>query len=207
CVDGDDYQSIYSFRLADISNILSFQQDYPDARVFKLEQNYRSTQTILGAAGHVIAHNENQIKKRLWTENGSGEAVQICRCPTDRHEAQWVANEILFLQREYRLSDIAVLYRTNAESRLIEEECIKNRIPYRLIGGLRFYVRKEVRDILAYLRLIHNPKDSLSLQRIINTPRRGIGAKTLQAYARYANDNELSLFEALCNSEACGVKI
>ena len=205
CVVGDDYQSIYSFRLADISNILSFQQDYPDARVFKLEQNYRSTQTILEAAGHVIAHNENQIKKRLWTENGSGEAVQICRCPTDRHEAQWVANEILFLQREYRLSDIAVLYRTNAQSRMIEEECIKNRIPYRLIGGLRFYDRKEVRDILAYLRLIHNPKDSLSLQRIINTPRRGIGAKTLQAYARYANDNELSLFEALCNSEACGV--
>lgn len=205
CIVGDDFQSIYSFRLADISNILGFQRDYPDAKVFKLEQNYRSTQTILEAAGSVIAFNENQIQKRLWTENGQGEPVQICSCPTDRHEAQWVANEILFMQRDYRLSDIAVLYRTNAQSRMIEEECIKNRIPYRLIGGLRFYDRKEVRDILAYLRLINNPKDSLSLQRIINTPKRGIGAKTLQAYATYANDQELSLFEALCNSEACGV--
>lgn len=205
CVVGDDFQSIYSFRLADISNILGFQNDYPDAKVFKLEQNYRSTQTILHAANGVIAHNRNQIAKRLWTQNPKGEPVQICRCPTDRNEAEWVVNEILFLRREYRLADIAVLFRTNAQSRLIEEECLKHRLPYRLVGGLRFYDRKEVRDVLAYLRLIHNPHDALSLQRIINVPRRGVGAKALEAYARYAIEHEVPLFEALKHSEECGV--
>src|SRR5690606_21561 len=135
------------------SNILNFQRDYPEAQVFKLEQNYRSTQTILKAANELIAHNENQIPKTLSTENPVGELIQICRCPSDRHEAEWVMNEILFLQRRYRLSDIAVLYRTNAQSRVLEEECLKHNIPYRLVGGLRFYDRKEVRDMLAYLRL------------------------------------------------------
>lgn len=206
CIVGDDFQSVYSFRLADISNILDFQNDYPDAQVFKLEQNYRSTQTILEAANHIIAKNENQLEKKMWTNNGVGDLIQICRCPSDRHEAGWVLNEILFLQRRYQLADMAILYRTNAQSRLLEEECLKNNIPYRLVGGLRFYDRKEIRDILAYLRLIHNPHDSLSLQRIINQPRRGIGAKTLQRYAAYANDNEIPLFEALHHSEACGVK-
>lgn len=205
CVVGDDFQSVYSFRLADISNILNFQKDYPDARVIKLEQNYRSTQMILDAANAVISRNPNQIKKRLWTENGRGEPVRICRCPSDRHEAAWVMSEILFLRQRYRFSDIAILYRTNHQSRVVEEECLKHRIPYRIVGGMRYYDRKEVKDILAYLRLIHNPQDSLSLQRVINLPKRGVGAKTLQKYAQYANEHECSLFEALKHSEAAGV--
>lgn len=205
CVVGDDFQSVYSFRLADISNILNFQEDYPDARVIKLEQNYRSTQMILDAANAVISRNPNQIKKRLWTENGRGEPIRICRCPSDRHEAAWVMSEIMFLRQRYRFSDIAILYRTNHQSRVVEEECLKHRIPYRIVGGMRYYDRKEVKDILAYLRLIHNPQDSLSLQRVINLPKRGVGAKTLQKYAQYANEHECSLFEALKHSEAAGV--
>lgn len=197
CIVGDDFQSVYSFRLADISNILNFQEDYPDARVVKLEQNYRSTQTILDAANAVIAKNTQQLEKRMWTENGVGEPIRICRCPTDRHEAIWTIEQILYLQKRYRLADMAVLYRTNAQSRVIEEECLKYHVPYRLVGGLKFYDRKEVKDILAYLRLIHNPQDSLSLQRIVNVPARGVGAKTLQKYAQVANETECSLFEAM----------
>lgn len=205
CIVGDDFQSVYSFRLADISNILNFQRDYPDARVIKLEQNYRSSGNILEAANAVIANNTNQLKKRLWTEKSPGEPIRICGCPSERHEAQWVMNEILFLRQYYRLSDIAVLFRTNHQSRVFEEECIQYQIPYRLVGGLRYYDRKEVKDLLAYLRLIQNPHDSLSLQRIINIPRRGMGAMTLQKYAHYANEHGCSLFEALKNGEAAGV--
>lgn len=205
CIVGDDAQAIYGFRGSDIANILNFQQDYPNATVIRLEQNYRSTQVILNAANAVIAKNANQMPKALWTANGEGEPIRLCQCPSDRHEAAWVLGEIQFMRRLRPYSDTAILFRTNAQSRVLEEECMKNRIPYRLVGGFKFYDRKEIKDMLCYLRLIHNPQDSLSLQRVINVPKKGVGTKALQQYAEYGNEKELPLFEALKAGKEIGV--
>ncbi len=195
CVVGDDGQSIYGFRMADISNILNFQKDYPDARVIKLEQNYRSTKTILKAANEVISHNRNQLDKTLWTHNPLGDPIRYCLTPDDKAEASFIVQEIQFMAREHSFSDIAILYRSNSQSRVLEEQLIRCRIPYRIVGGFRFYDRAEIRDTLAYLRLLVNPKDNVSLLRVINTPRRGVGEKALGQLAAYAAANQLSLFE------------
>lgn len=182
-VVGDDAQSIYSFRGADLRNILNFEKDWPDARMVVLDQNYRSTQTILDAATHIISHNRMQKEKRLWTEQQKGEAIKICGLENERDEARFVSDTVPELVRDgYALKDIAVLYRTNAQSRSIEEAMMTENIPYRLIGGVKFYQRKEIKDILAYLRLLINPQDTFSLKRAINTPPRGIGKKLLLTY-------------------------
>ncbi|MBT6401097.1 UvrD-helicase domain-containing protein [candidate division WWE3 bacterium] len=180
-VVGDMSQAIYSFRGADYRNILNFQNDYEGATVYNLEQNYRSTQNILDSATNIIKNNSSHIPLNLWTDNGKGEKVLIYTGRNERSEAEFVINETLReLSEKRKFSDIAILYRTNAQSRNIEEHLIKNNIPYRIIGGLRFYARKEVKDIIAYLRVIFNPKDSVAWSRIMNVPTRGIGAKTLE---------------------------
>ncbi len=181
CVVGDDAQSIYRFRGADIGNILRFSRDYPDACVVKLTRNYRSTGRILQAAGDVIRNNAGRIEKELWTENPEGDLIGWMLAPTDRDEAAFVAGRVLGHRRagDHALEEMAVLYRTNAQSRLIEEAFMRDRIPYRIFGSVRFYDRKEIRDLLAYLRLIVNPADDVSLRRIVNVPARGIGKVTL----------------------------
>ena len=178
-VVGDMSQAIYSFRGADFRNILNFQRDYPDAKIYNLEQNYRSTQNILDAAKNVIKNNSTHIALDLWTENKGGEKIVVFSGGTDKEEVAFVVDEIsnqISLGKSF--GDIAILYRTNAQSRAIEESLIKNNTPYRIFGGVRFYSRKEIKDIVAYLRIIHNPKDSVSWKRIINTPPRGIGQKS-----------------------------
>lgn len=180
-VVGDMSQAIYSFRGADFRNILNFQKDYPEAKIYNLEQNYRSTQNILDAAKNVIKNNSTHIPLDLWTENEGGEKVVVFSGGTDKEEISFVINEItnqISLGKSF--GDVAVLYRTNAQSRAMEEALIKNNIPYRIFGGVRFYSRKEIKDIVAYLRVIHNPKDSVSWKRIINIPPRGIGQKTME---------------------------
>jgi DNA helicase-2/ATP-dependent DNA helicase PcrA len=198
CVVGDDAQSIYAFRGADISNILGFQRDYPDAKVFRLEQNYRSTKTILAAADSVISHNSKQLKKKLWTENPDGDQVTLHICPDDREEGrrvvQCVEHEVS--HRKLGLRDIAVLYRTNAQSRAIEDALRRAGLPYVIIGGVAFYRRKEIKDAIAYLRLIANPKDDESLLRIINVPSRKIGDTTLARLNSFARDQKLPLLDA-----------
>ncbi|WP_227764847.1 DNA helicase PcrA [Zhaonella formicivorans] len=199
CVVGDPDQSIYGWRGADIQNILDFEEDYPDAKVIKLEQNYRSTKTILQAANHVIANNTGRKEKALWTENKKGEPV-ICFIGQDeRHEAEFIAGEIYRRHhqegRSYR--EFAVLYRTNAQSRVFEETFIRHGIPYEVIGGLKFYERKEIKDILAYLRVLANPSDTVSLSRIINVPKRGIGEATFAKVEEFAGQVGLSPYEAL----------
>lgn len=181
CVVGDDDQSIYGWRGADIRNILEFEKDYPEARVIKLEQNYRSTQRILAVANAVIAYNRGRKPKELWTSNGIGDPVYCYQAFDERDEAQFVAATIreMINGGEAGFGDCAVFYRTNAQSRSFEEECIRNNIPYRIYGGVRFYERREIKDILAYLRLVANPADEVSLRRIINVPRRGIGEAAL----------------------------
>ena len=173
---GDDAQSIYQFRKADIRNILNFQKDYPKAQVVLLEQNYRSTKNILAAAQEIISNNRGQIQKSLWTDNSGGEKVLIKEVLNERREASFIVNKLRELEKEtYKLKDCAVLYRTHAQSRAIEEALISNAIPYQIVGGVKFYARKEIRDILAYLKIIANPSDILSFERIINIPPRGIG--------------------------------
>ncbi len=180
-VVGDMSQAIYSFRGADYRNILNFQKDYPGAAVYNLEQNYRSTQTILDAAKHVIKNNSSHIPLDLWTENGMGNKILNFRAASEKEEAQFVADEIINqIENGYEYKDMAVLYRTNAQSRNIEETLIRNNIPYKIVGGQRFYARKEIKDVIAYLRVIHNPKDSVSWERIINVPPRGIGKKGVE---------------------------
>ena len=180
-VVGDDNQSIYGFRGADIRNILEFERDFPRARVVKLEQNYRSTQTILDAANYVVANNSRKKEKRLWTSNGQGDRVRLYKAWDGKEEAYFVARELQHLMgRGFTLQDCAILYRTNAQSRLLEEVLLSERLPYRMLGGIRFYERLEIKDTLAYLRLLLNPVDALSLERVINTPRRGVGPKTLE---------------------------
>lgn len=198
CVVGDDDQSIYGWRGADISNILDFEKDYPNATVIKLEQNYRSTKNILDAANNVIKNNGRRKSKKLWTQNPEGNNIKLFRADTDRYEVQFIIGEV---QKIYEQSgsynDFAVLYRTNAMSRTLEEGFVKSSIPYRVIGGLKFYDRKEVKDILAYLRFVNNNNDSIGLERIINTPKRGIGDSTIEKIKVFAGDFDLSLYEAL----------
>ena len=195
CVVGDDDQSIYKFRGADIGNILNFEESFPGAKVIKLEQNYRSTQNILDAANEVIRHNTGRKEKRLWTANEAGPKVSFYQFDTAKEEADFVLQEI---QKEgVSLKDQAVLYRTNAQSRLFEERCIFYNIPYRLVGGVNFYQRREIKDILAYLKIIANGEDDLATLRVINVPRRGIGAASMSKATVFASANNLSLYEAL----------
>lgn len=198
CVVGDDDQSIYSWRGADIRNILEFEKDFPDVTVIRLEQNYRSSGTILKAAGAVVAKNFGRKGKTLWTENPDGEPIRVIRKETDRDEARFVASEIRSLQcHTLPLTEVAVFYRTNAQSRLVEEALVADGLPYHIVGGVRFYARLEVKDILAYLRLLENPADELSLKRIINVPPRGIGAATVDKIAELARRQGVSLLVAL----------
>lgn len=195
CVVGDDDQSIYRFRGADITNILSFEETFPGAKVIKLEQNYRSTQNILNAANGVIRHNWGRKDKTLWTANGEGDLIRFKQFDTAREEADFVAREIR--DSGYSYQDQAVLYRTNAQSRLIEERCIFYNVPYRLVGGVNFYQRKEIKDILAYLKTIANGVDDLAVLRIINVPKRGIGATTMGKVTSFASEHGMSLYDAL----------
>lgn len=195
CVVGDDDQSIYRFRGADIENILSFESAFPGAKVIKLEENYRSTQNILNAANGVIRHNRGRKDKTLWTANGEGSLVQFRQFDMAREEADFVARQIR--DSGYSYQDQAVLYRTNAQSRLIEERCIFYNVPYRLVGGVNFYQRKEIKDILAYLKTIANGVDDLAVLRIINVPKRGIGATTMGKVTAFASEHGMSLFAAL----------
>ncbi len=197
CVVGDDDQSIYGWRGADIRNILDFEKDFPDAAVIKLEQNYRSTANILDAANQVIALNENRKDKALWTEEGPGEMIKLYRAGDEREEAAWIAMQIRNLRAQGEdYARNAVLYRTNAQSRVIEEAFVQSGVKYRMYGGLKFYDRKEVKDILAYLRVIVNPADDISVRRIINVPRRAIGETTVAELARYAQEEEMPLLTA-----------
>lgn len=202
CVVGDADQSIYGWRGADIQNILDFEKDYPDAKLVKLEQNYRSTQVILDAANAVIDNNNGRKPKNLWTANGNGSEIVYYQANDERDEARYVIENMQKLQMNEgaKLGDMAVLYRTNAQSRVFEEMLIKSGIAYTMVGGTKFYERKEIKDALAYLRLIFNPSDSLSLLRIINVPRRGIGDATLARLQEYANASGQSLFEVVTNA-------
>ncbi|HUX47900.1 MAG TPA: UvrD-helicase domain-containing protein [Dehalococcoidia bacterium] len=199
CVVGDPDQSIYSWRFADLRNILSFEKDYPEAKVVFLEQNYRSTKTILEVASDVISANVQRKPKELWTENEDGTPVAVIESYNAEEEAQSVVNEIekLTVQEQLSLKDCAVMYRVNAQSRALEETFLRYGVPYKLIGGTRFYQRREVKDIIAYLKLIHNPQDNVSLTRIINVPARGIGPRTLSQLQSWAKAHDTSLFEAL----------
>ncbi|MGA9117911.1 MAG: UvrD-helicase domain-containing protein, partial [Bacteroidota bacterium] len=199
CVVGDDAQSIYAFRGADIRNMLDFQSDYPDAKVFRLEQNYRSTKKILSAADSLIKNNRAQISKTLWTGNEEGEAVSVESCSDDREEGRRVVARIEeeIGRRKLGLKDVAVLYRTNAQSRAIEDALRRAGIPYGIVGGVAFYRRKEIKDILAYLKVIVNPDDQESFLRIINYPVRGIGAVALKKLAAFAGERNLSLLKAI----------
>ena len=199
CVVGDDDQSVYRFRGANVRNILNFERDYADAKIIKLEQNYRSTGLILEAAMAVVTKNPDRKDKTLWTENGRGRAIGYFCAQDELHEAEVVCQNIAGLHREEGLSyrDIAVFYRTNAQSRVLEDELRRAGIAYQVVGGLRFYDRQEIKDVLAYLRLLVNPRDTLSLRRIINVPRRGIGSTTVARLEEFARDRGLSGLEAL----------
>lgn len=198
CVVGDDSQSIYSWRGANFRNILNFEKDYKDAKVILLEQNYRSTKTILNAANSVIKNNIQKKDKNLWTDNETGEKIKYVRAVDEKDEASFVTREIKSLKEQgISLDDIAVLYRTNAQSRTIEEGFLNSNIPYRIVGAFAFYSRKEIKDLLAYLKLIYNPKDDVSLMRIINYPKRGIGAKTIDNLSMDAVLNNASMFDSI----------
>ena len=198
CVVGDDDQSIYGWRGADIRNILDFEKDFPDAQVIKLEQNYRSTANILDAANQVIAHNEGRKEKALWTEAEEGEKIHLYTAGDEREEAAWICERVRKLQKEQMpYSQMAVLYRMHAQSRVLEEMFTRAGIPYKIFGGTRFYDRKEIRDALAYLRVMVNPADDVSLVRIINTPKRSIGDSTVAILQEYAREEELPLFSVL----------
>jgi DNA helicase-2/ATP-dependent DNA helicase PcrA len=199
CVVGDPDQSIYSWRFADLRNILSFEKDYPEAKVVFLEQNYRSTKTILEVAADVISANVLRKPKKLWTENEDGASVTLIESYSAEEEAQSVVSEVekLIVQEQMSLRDCAVMYRVNAQSRALEETFLRYGVPYRLVGGTRFYQRQEVKDIIAYLRVINNPNDDVSLTRIINVPGRGIGQKTIGALQSWARSHDISLYEAL----------
>ena len=197
-VVGDNDQAIYAFRGANYKNILNFEKDYPNAKVILLEENYRSTQNILDAANSVIKHNKMRKDKNLWCNNDIGSKVKYIKTDTDKEECEYVAEKIKELHdNNISYEDIAILYRTNAQSRLIEEEMLKKGIPYRIVGSFYFYNRKEIKDLLCYLRLINNHDDDVSLLRIINTPKRGIGEKTIESLTNKANMNKTSLFEAI----------
>ena len=207
CVVGDDAQSIYAFRGADIRNILDFEKDYPQCRVFRLEQNYRSTKTILGAADSLIRNNERQIAKKLWTGNAEGDPVVLDICDDDREEARSIVTHVQeeTHKRKLGLNDFAVLYRTNAQSRTIEDALRRAAVPYVIVGGVAFYRRKEIKDILAYLRIVANPRDDESVLRVINVPARAIGNTTLQRIRAVASGKRLSILEALASPHLEGV--
>ena len=209
CVVGDDAQSIYSFRGANISNILNFQRDYDQVAVYRLEQNYRSTKTIVEAANSVIANNKNQLDKVVWTANHEGERITLHRAPTDAEEGRYVAGSIFELKMQEQLpnGDFAVLYRTNSQSRAIEDALRKRDIPYRIYGGLSFYQRKEIKDLLAYLRLIVNPNDEEALMRVINFPARGIGQTTVEKIRVAANEFGLTAFQIMDQINTVSIKI
>ncbi|MBA9028685.1 MULTISPECIES: DNA helicase PcrA [Bacillaceae] len=207
CVVGDSDQSIYRWRGADIANILSFEKDYPNATMIFLEQNYRSTKKILEAANKVIDNNRNRKPKNLWTENMDGNKIRYFRADSEQGEAQFVAGKINEIVRDSarKLSDIAILYRTNAQSRVMEEVLLKSNLQYTIVGGIKFYDRKEIKDILAYLRLIANPDDDISLRRVINVPKRGIGATSLDKVADYAAMTDGSMYQALQDIDMIGL--
>lgn len=208
CVVGDDAQSIYSFRGATIENILQFQKDYDDVKVVKLEQNYRSTQNILKVANEVISNNKNQIEKVLFTENAEGEKIKLIRTMTDNEEGKFVADTIQEqkLRNHYRNKDFAILYRTNAQSRAFEESLRRMNIAYIIYGGISFYQRKEIKDFIAYMRLIVNPRDEEALKRIINFPARGIGKTTVDKAVLFANENNISMWEVLTKAAQFGFR-
>lgn len=199
CVVGDEDQSIYAFRGADIRNILEFEKDFPGAAIIKLEENYRSTKNILGAANSVIKNNTERKEKQLWTSRAEGEKVAFFQGSNEWEEARFVGDSIKELNRRGGVSfrDVAILYRTHSLSRVLEEEFMRSGIPYRIVSGVRFYERKEIKDLLAYLRLIHNPSNDISFLRVVNTPRRGIGETTLDRLGTYAQQFELSLYDSL----------
>ncbi len=204
CVVGDDAQSIYAFRGATIANILNFERDYPELKVFKLEQNYRSTQTIVEAANSVIRHNKAQLPKRVWTHNETGTPVELIKAVTDQEEGRLVATSIFEekMQHQLRYSDFAVLYRKNQQSRILEDVVRRMNIPYKVVGGISFYQRKEIKDLLAYFRFTLNHDDEASFRRIVNLPKRGIGETTVDKLVVAANDHGISLWEALQNASA-----
>ncbi len=207
CVVGDDAQSIYAFRGADIGNILSFQRDYPEAETVRLEQNYRSTQRILQLADSIIKHNKDQLEKTLWTENAEGDYVLLMEALSEKDEAQKIERAIrdLHVRYGYGYEHFAVLYRTNAQSRSIEDALRRGGIPYRVIGGVSFYQRKEIKDVLAYLRLIVNPNDTASLRRIINYPTRGIGERTQDRIIEFSREEGVTVWEALQRVDELGL--
>lgn len=205
-VVGDSDQSVYGFRGADMTNILEFESFFPDAGTVVLEQNYRSTQRILDAANAVIANNVSRVPKNLWTSSGSGELIRLYKAQTDREEAAFIASKIIELtSTAHSFSDIAVFYRTNSQSRVVEEEFVRRVIPYRVIGGTRFYDRKEVKDILAYLRVINNPQDEVSMRRILNVPKRGVGDASIAKVDLFANMVNTAFVDALDQAESAGV--
>ncbi|SHN53304.1 DNA helicase-2 / ATP-dependent DNA helicase PcrA [Butyrivibrio hungatei DSM 14810] len=203
CVVGDDDQSIYRFRGANIRNILDFEKVYPDATVIKLEQNYRSTQEILDAANAVISNNYGRKDKALWTDQKDGDKVKLVEFDTAYDEAEFIASDIGKLKRNGKLSynDVAVLYRTNAQSRLLEERFVVEGIPYDIVGGTNFYARREIKDLLAYLKTIDNGRDDIAVKRIINVPKRGIGATTIEYVQNYADERQISFYDALCEAD------
>ena len=208
CVVGDDAQSIYSFRGATIENILQFEKDYDDVKVVKLEQNYRSTKSILNVANEIIGNNKNQLPKKLWTDNVTGDKIKLVRTATDNEEGKYVADTIKEekLRNHYFNNEFAILYRTNAQSRAYEESLRRMNIAYRIYGGLSFYQRKEIKDFIAYLRLVVNPQDEEALKRIVNYPARGIGKTSMDRAVLSANENNITLWEVLTTASAFGYK-
>lgn len=201
-VVGDDDQSIYSWRGADIKNILSFEQDYPDAKVVKLEQNYRSTGHILNAANAVVAHNSKRKPKRLFTDKGDGEKIRVFQAADERDEGRWIGAEIEKLHDAgTSYDDMALFYRTNAQSRILEDMLLRAGVPYKIVGGTRFFDRAEIRDVMAYLKLVVNPHDDVSALRVVNTPRRGIGSTSIGKIQAFARDEGISFFSA-CEAAA-----
>ena len=204
-VVGDDDQSIYSWRGADIQNILDFEKDYPEAKVVRLEENYRSTGHILAAANAVVAHNSRRKEKHLFTSAGDGEKIRVFQAADERDEGRWIGSEIEKLHDAgTSYDDIAVFYRTNAQSRILEDMFLRAGVPYKIVGGTRFFDRAEIRDVMAYLKLVVNPDDDVSAMRVVNTPRRGIGTTSVRKISAYAAENGLSFFAAaqLCVAES-----
>lgn len=207
CVVGDSDQSIYRWRGADITNILNFEKDYPDARVILLEQNYRSTKSILQAANEVIGNNTGRRPKNLWTDNAHGDKIYYYQGSTEQEEAYFVIERIqeLTQSKDYEPCDMAVLYRTNAQSRAIEDALVKSGVSYQMVGGMKFYDRKEIKDMIAYLRLVTNPNDDISFERVVNEPKRGIGKTTIEKLRAYAVDNDISFYQAVAEVDFIGL--
>lgn len=205
CVVGDSDQSIYKFRGADITNILNFEEDYPEAKIVKLEENYRSSQTILDAANAVIQNNTERKPKNLRTKRSLEEKITSIVSGTEREEGHSVVSHIMDLKGKYKYNDVAVLYRTNAQSRAVEDALMKSNIPYKVVGGMKFYERKEIKDLMSFLRVIQNPRDDISYERIINVPKRGVGQKTIDKIRAHAEAHEISMYEALKAADFIGL--